>query len=168
MGVVVSAGKQFTPAPAGVHQAVCCDIVDLGMVTTEWEGKKRTSHKVYLVWQIGEVNQETGKRFTARKRYTASLHEKASLRKDLQSWRGRPFTGDELRAFDLDNVLGVGAQLNIVHAEVDGSVYANVEAIMPLAKGQPKLAVADYVREKDRPKAEQSQDTGSDDDAVPF
>ena len=168
MGVVVSAGKAFTPAPAGVHQAVCCDIVDLGLVATKWEGKERTSHKVYLIWQIEETNRETGKRFTVRRRYTASLHEKADLRRDLQSWRGKPFTSDELRAFDLDKVLGAGAQLNLVHVERDGIVYANVSAIMPVTKGQPKLAVVDYVREKDRPKDGPGQDTGSEDDAIPF
>lgn len=168
MGVVVSAGKAFTPAPDGVHQAVCCDIVDLGMVTTQWEGKKRVSHKVYLVWQIAEENQETGKRFTVRRRYTASLHEKADLRRDLQSWRGRPFTNEELASFDLDRVLGVGALLNVVHTMRDGSTWANVEAIMPLPKGQAPLTVQDYIREKDKPKEEQQADSGSDDDGVPF
>lgn len=168
MGVVATAGKAFTPAPSGVHQGVCCDVVDLGMVTTEWEGKKRTSHKVYLVWQIGEVNQETGKRFTVRKRYTVSLHEKAALRKDLQSWRGRPFTQEELRGFDLDKVLGVNGLLNIVHAESDGSIYANVEAIMPLPKGQARMDVSDYVREQDRPKDQASGEFQASDDDVPF
>ena len=170
VGVVVSAGKQFTPAPDGVHPGVCCDIVDLGMVQTQWEGKKRVSHKVYLVWQIEAVNDETGKRFTVRRRYTASLHEKADLRKDLQSWRGKPFTEPELAAFDLDKVLGVGALLNIVHTMKDGSTWANVEAIMPLPKGQKALAVEDYIREQDRPKeqGEAGVDTGSEDDSIPF
>jgi hypothetical protein len=170
MGVLVSAGKTFTPAPDGVQPAVCCDIVDLGMIATQWEGKKRVSHKVYLVWQIAELHPETGKRFTVRRRYTASLHEKADLRKDLQSWRGRTFTNDELAAFDLDKVLGAPALLNIVHTMKDGSTWANVEAIMPLPKGQAPLVVQDYIREKDRPKdqGQPGTDTGSDDDGTPF
>jgi hypothetical protein len=169
MGVVVSAGKQFTPAPDGVHAGVCCDIIDLGMVTTQWEGKERTSHKVYLVWQIGAVNEETGERFTVRRRYTASLHEKADLRKNLQSWRGRPFTNEELASFDLDRVIGVGALLNIVHTMKDGNTWANVEAIMPLPKGQEPLKIQGYIRDKDKPKdrSEGASYQATDDD-VPF
>lgn len=170
MGVVVSAGKAFTPAPAGVHPGVCCDVVDLGMVTSQWEGKKTTKHKVRVVWQIGEIHPETQKPFIVSKRYTASLHEKAALRKDLQSWRGRPFTNEELKAFDLDAVVGANALLNIVQVEKDGSTYANVDAIMPVPKGTAKLVVRDYIRDKDRPKDDLSDPSQFEaaDDFVPF
>ena len=40
-----------------------------------------------------------GKPFLVRRRYTASLHEKSALRKDLESWRGRAFTNVELDGF---------------------------------------------------------------------
>lgn len=169
MGVVVksTSGKDFTPAPAGPHQGVCCDVIDKGMVTTEYEGKKRTSHKILLVWQIDEINPENGERFAVAKRYTASLHEKATLRKDLQSWRGRPFTEQELGGFDLDAVIGVNAMLNIVHNSRDGVVYANVEAIMPPARNVPKMTVERYVRHKDRDESSDPQPL-DDDDSVPF
>jgi hypothetical protein len=149
MGLIVK-GKTFTPAPAGVHQAVCVDVIDLGMVESNFNGEKKVQHKLKIVWQLNETNEEAGRRFTTSKRYTASLHEKSSLRKDLQGWRGRPFTPEELRGFDLDNVLGANCQLNVVHAEREGSMFANVEAVMPLMKGMPKIAPENYVREQDR------------------
>lgn len=166
MGVVVSAGKAFTPAPAGVHQGVCCDVVDHGMVESTYNGETSIKHKVRLVWQIAELNDE-GKPFLLHKRYTASLHEKASLRKELESWRGRPFTDQELSAFDLDNVLSVNALLNVVHATKDGNTYANVAAVMPIPKGTPLMVVAkDYIREQDRPKdIPQTQEAS---EGVPF
>ena len=36
----------FTPAPEGLHQAVCCDVVDLGLKNTPWGDK----HKIRIVW----------------------------------------------------------------------------------------------------------------------
>jgi len=165
MGVKVSAGKSFTPAPAGVHQAVCCDVVDLGLVEVEWQGQKNTKPMVRLVWQIAESEPETGKPYLIAKRYGASLHKKATLRKDLQSWRGRPFTEAELKEFDLDNVIGAGALLNVVHNVKDGTTYANIEAIMPLPKGTPRLDVRDYVRVQDREPSHAEPET---DDSVPF
>lgn len=170
MGVIVTSGKSWKPAPAGVHQGICCDVIDKGMVTEEYEGRKRTTHKVVIVWQINESDPETHLRYTVSKRYTVSQHEKATLRKDLQSWRGRPFTNDELRGFDLDHVLGVNALLNVVHNERDGNVYANVEAVMPIPKGTPKLAVQEYVRVQDRPKEPSTQEAGQDEieESVPF
>lgn len=184
MGVVVSAnsGKVYTPAPVGVHQAVCVDIIDLGLVDTEFDKKKQQKHMVNLVWQINEINEETRRRFTVRRRFTASLHEKATLRAVLESWRGRPFTNDELKGFDLDKVLLANALVNIVHHTAnDGRVYANVAAVMPLPKGVPKIEPLDYVREQDRPKEDdRTQEPGSDtegdaasleqaiDDSIPF
>jgi len=36
------------------------------------------------------------------KRYTMSLGEQSTLRKDLESWRGKKFTPEELQGFDLN------------------------------------------------------------------
>ena len=152
MAITVSAsgGGDYTPAPAGVHQAVCCDVVDLGLVETEWQGQRKTAHKVRLVWQIDAL-MDDGRPYTVSSRYTASLHEKSRLRADLQSWRGRPFTAEELAAFDLEKLLGAGCLLNVVHTQRNGKSYADIVAIMPLPQRTPKLAISpDYVRQQDR------------------
>lgn len=138
---------KFTPAPEGLHHAVCVDVIDLGVLQTTWGDK----HKVRLVWQIEEADTETGKRFEARKQFNLSLHEKATLRKDLEAWRGRKFTADELKGFDLEKLLGVNCQIQIVH-EIgeDASIWANVQAVVPAPKNVPRIAPMDYVRVKDR------------------
>lgn len=177
MAIMASAGPKFTPAPAGTHAAVCCDVVDLGIVKVEYAGKAKQQHKVNIVWQI-EEERDDGKPFTVRKRYTVSLHEKSSLRKDLESWRGRAFTDEELRGFDLENLLSVPALLNVIHAPGrDGSTFANVSAIMKLPKTMQPPSVRDYVRVCDRPPeegvgqvppADDSAAFGISDDDVPF
>ena len=142
-------GKTFTPAPAGVHQAVCVDVVDLGVLDVTWQGVSKKQHKVNVAWQINE-DREDGKPYLVFKRYTLSLHEKAGLRKDLESWRGRKFTDEEGRGFDIEKLIGVNCLLNVTHNQVGDRTYANVVSIMPLAKGMPQIQGRDYVRKVDR------------------
>ena len=58
-----------------------------------------------------------GKPFLISRRYSLSLHEKSSLRRDLESWRGRAFTQEELRGFDLEVLIGVGCLVSVVHEQ---------------------------------------------------
>lgn len=151
MAIMATAGdtKAFTPAPAGLHHGVCVDVVDMGWLEVTYAGKTKKQHKVRLVWQIDEA-MEDGRRYIVQKRYTLSLHEKAALRHDLESWRGRAFTDDELGGFDLEKLLGVNAFLNVVQVQKSGSVYANVASVVPLKKGMAKMVPEAYVRVKDR------------------
>ena len=159
--------KEWTPAPEGLHQAVCVDVIDLGEVDTAW-GKKP---KVRVVWQIEEISPDDNKRCRVQKQYTISLSEKANLRKDLECWRGRKFTSEELKGFDLEKLVGVNCQLQIIHNLSDeGKTYANIQAIIAAAKGIPKIAAVDYQRIKDRPieKGTAGKDFQITDDDIPF
>jgi hypothetical protein len=63
-------------------------------------------------------------------KFTLSLHEKASLRKILQSWRGKAFTPEELKKFDVTTILGKPCLITVTHEPKDGGgVYANVGAV---------------------------------------
>ena len=175
MSIVASdpGGKEFTPAPEGLHSAVCVDVVDLGVQPNKFNPEK-PQHKVRIVWQIEETDPSNqDKRFIVSQMYTLSLHEKASLRKDLEGWRARRFEASELKGFDLEKLLGVPCQVQIIHnvSETNGKTYANVQAIVPLGKGMTKLVPdAHYVRVCDRPADGQiSKPHGADDDSeVPF
>jgi hypothetical protein len=116
-------------------------------------GKTQRKHKIVIVWKIDE-NLDDGGPFFVRRRYTCSLHEKAILRRDLESWRGRPFTDQELQAFDLENLLSVGCLTNVIHETRNGSVYANVASVMRLPRGMTAPVPGDYVRVIDRPSAQ--------------
>lgn len=168
--------ESFAPAPVGVHQAVCVDVVDLGVLEVTWGGQTKKQHKVKIVWQIEEL-METGKPFLVSNRYTLSLHEKSRLRADLQAWRGKPFTEDESQRFDLETLIGVNCLLNVIHktSEKSGAVFANIAAIMPLKKGMPKIVASNYRRVIDRvPEDEQTPSDAPDepppitDDDIPF
>lgn len=164
--------SNFTPAPEGLHQAVCCDVWE------QWTEESKFTpgqlqDKTRVVWLLDAINPETKQPFQASQIYTASLHEKAKLRQHLEAWRGRKFTQDELRGFDLENLVGANCQLQIVHnLGNNGKTYANVQAVVPLGKGQTKLRVpGDYVRRKDKKEqsnGNQPDQHNSDDDALPF
>ena len=159
-------GQSFQPAPAGMHQAVCVDVVDLGVLKTTWQGVEKSRHKINVAWQIAEA-REDGKPFLVFKRYTLSLHEKSGLRKDLESWRGKPFTRDEEMGFDVEAVLGVNCLLNIVHRPVGEKVHANVQNVNPLMKGMAPIQARDYVRKCERTPETESQAQPHDDQEPP-
>lgn len=149
MGIVAKSGAAYPLAPAGTHAAVCVDVIDLGILKVAFGGKEKQQHKIAIVWQIDEVRDD-GKPHTIRKRYTLSLHQKASLRKDLESWRGKAFTEVELQGFDLECLLSVSCLLSVIHASSDGSTFANIASIMKLPKAMEPVKVRDYVRVCDR------------------
>jgi hypothetical protein len=97
-----------------------------------------------ITWELldDEVKMQDGRPFAATQFYTASLHEKAQLRKDLEAWRGKKFTEEELEGFDLTDVLGKYCMIQVVHS-VDGQ-YANVNAIMRY-KGEEPAGVNELV-----------------------
>jgi hypothetical protein len=178
--VVREPEAKFAPAPAGVHAAVCVDEIDMGLIKNHFQPDAAPVPTVRLVWQIAE-DMSDGKPFLIKKDYRASLHEKAALRKDLEAWRGRPFTPVELLGFDLETVVGVHCMLNVIQKQGSkGGTFANIAGIMPLAKGMMRLEPRDYMRVKDRPvkpvaqpKQEETQDLPPfadhiDDDDVPF
>lgn len=134
--IVSSSGGDFKPIPEGTYVATCVRLIDLGTQVSTYKGVDSLRRKVLVAWEVPDQMVEfDGEQRPAlvMQRYTASLHDKAVLRQHLEAWRGRRFTADELRGFDLKNVLGKPCQLQILHSE-DGA-YANVAAIMAVPKG---------------------------------
>lgn len=140
-------GTDYEPLAAGMHHAVCYGIVDLG---TQPGGQYEPKRKVCFLWEIPseriQFERDGVKKDLPRgmsSQYTLSLSAKGLLRPMLESWRGRAFTEDELKGFDLKTILGANCFLNVVHVagtgKNSGKTFANVKSVNPLAKGMPKL-----------------------------
>lgn len=131
-----SGGVEIPKLEGGVYTAVSSAMIDIGLQTNEKFDK--TQRKFMMVWTILneqiEINGEMQDRVIS-KEYTFSLHEKSTLRKDLQAWRGKAFTDEELNGFDLLNVLNKACQLQIIQEERNGKSYNNIAGIMSLPKG---------------------------------
>lgn len=129
-------GKEFEQAPTGNHIGRCIGLIDLGTQQGEYQGKTTHARKIVLRFELpNELISEgefAGKPFVVSKFYTASLVEKANLRKDLEAWRGRPFTPDELMGFDSKNLLDKPCMVNVTHTE---KKKAKISGVTPIPKG---------------------------------
>lgn len=140
------------PAPdTGDANAVCIDVIELGDETTDYGDGPVTRKKMRLLFQV-EQRDDEGRPIRVGKKYTRSIHEKSTLRKDLKSWRGADLTAEELAdgTFDVDKVIGAQARLLISHTpKNDGTdgVWANIDAVMQPADGVKVEADPDYQRQ---------------------
>jgi len=129
-------GEDFAPLPEGGHPARCVQFVTLGTQRKEWQGQVKEQFQVRITWEIpGERMANEDKPMVISKTYTASLGEKANLRKDLEAWRGKKFTEAELDGWDASQLLGKACLIGVVHTAKDGKTYANINSLMPLPKG---------------------------------
>lgn len=111
--------------PEGWHRAICSEIVDRGLVPTEYGNK----HLVRFAWLI--VLQGSSESVRVRKSYNATLHPKSSLLKDLSAWVGPEELQNE---FDLMKLKGKKCQLKVAHFESEGQTMAKVEEIKQLTE----------------------------------
>jgi hypothetical protein len=180
MSIIAKASeKEFDHIPlpeAGTVQAVCCGVWDLGMQESTYNGETKLRHKIVIAWELAELinapeNEYHGKPYMLSKTYTLSLYENAALKKDLESWRGKAFTADEIKAgFNVEQLYGINCLIGVTHQQgfKDASkMFANVSAILPPTKGMEKLTP---VRKQDEapPKwviEKQSQAKSVDDEA---
>ena len=132
MKVTAGSGNSYELAPAGTYPARCIRVVDLGTQETKF-GKKR---QVYITWEIDEL-MESGKPFVVSSKYTASINDKSNLGKDLNQWRGKPFTDEERREFELFSILGHACMLSVEQNQSGEKTYANVGGVLPLPKAMP-------------------------------
>ena len=134
--VTAKGGPSIPILEAGTYPAVCYGLIDIGLQYNEMY--KSASNKVIIIWEIpGETITIDGeeKPRVMSQTYTASLSERAALRRDLELWRGRKFTDEELAGFDLKSIVGAPCLLTVVHRESGGKTYANIGAVAKLAKG---------------------------------
>lgn len=127
-----SGGGDFQQAPTGNHVARCVRLVDLGTQHGTYEGKATTRNQVLLSWELCNELMNDGQPFIISEFYTNSLSEKSKLRPHLESWRGRPFSEEELNGFDLENILSKPCMLSIVANEKGRS---KVAAVAQMPKG---------------------------------
>ena len=138
--IVEDTGGNFERCPPGMHLARCYRIVDLGTQKSEYMGEVKYLHKIMLGWEIHGADENgkalkmmDGRPFAIFKNYTLAWSEKANLRIDLQAWRGKAFTQEEMRKFDLQNILGAWCMLNIIERQgQNGNTYSNVSSVTPV------------------------------------
>lgn len=137
-----SGGGDFKKVPPGAYIGRCFSLIDLGTQLTSGQFGEKLQHKIRIGWELfGEDEQGQPLTIlvdghemplTISKSYTMSLHEKASLRKDLAAWRGKDFTDEEAKGFDVSKLVGAYCMVNAVNSETNGKTYTNVAGLTPL------------------------------------
>jgi len=125
-------GSDFQTVDAGMYVARCYKLIDLGTQEGEYQGKPNFKREIVIGWEFTEEKMDDGQPFTTSAFYTASLGDKANLRKFLAGWRGRDFTPEELACFELKTILGQPCMLNMA-ANKKGKVVPVSAA--PMMKG---------------------------------
>jgi len=135
-------GSDYAPMEAGMYVARCVQMIQIGTVTENIQGKDKTLHKVRFGFEfpteLKVFKEENGEQpYFLSKEYTLSMHEKATLRLHLETWRGKKFTEEESKAFDVTRLLKVPCMINVVHktSEKTGKTFAEIGSISPLMKG---------------------------------
>ena len=133
-----SGNAQKKTAPQGAHIGRCYQIIDLG--TTEdkkFGGRKRKVQFLFeLPNELAVFDESKGEQpFYVRTSMTLSMSEKANLRKFIESWIGKSMTDKEASNFEIMDLLGIPAMLNVAHRTTDAGTFANIMSISPLPKG---------------------------------
>lgn len=114
---MTASGGSFQEPLAGTYAGVCVRVIDLGTQEQEFEGKKTSKRQLMLGFELhgdsmdsdgcGYMTDEHGatdptKPFLVSAWLTASFHEEATLRKYMESWRGAPYTEQQISDFETD------------------------------------------------------------------
>ena len=122
----------FIKHPPGIWQGVCDDVIDLGLIWTEFQGQRKLVRKLKLVFETEHVGED-GKRGIVTKNFTASLHPKSKLAGFVGQWRGRPVAPGE--NVDLKKLLGACCTLVLSHQQsLSGRTYVSIDAVSKATK----------------------------------
>lgn len=131
MGFTVTkqSGGDYKLAPQGVSDARIIDVIDLGMVAVapafRKPGGPAEKHKLRIKW-------ETAAGDTFIRDYTASLHEKATLYKDIKAMTQK----EPADPFDVSTLKGQQNQVMLVHGvSKAGKTFANIAGFLPARPG---------------------------------
>lgn len=144
--MAILAENKSTPReliPAGNYIARCYQQIHLGHIDEMMMGQMKNLNKVRIGWELPTelkvFKPENGEQpLVFSKEFTLSMNEKANLRKILSSWRGKGFSEDEAKSFDITKLIGAPCMLNIIHkpGKTDPSkIYEEIGSISPIPKG---------------------------------
>lgn len=140
MPIAKASESTYKPVPPGNHPARCFGMVSLGTQPSA-NPQFQPKFKVVLLYEFPNESVE----FNGEKKpmvtnqflnvYLGSPAKPSNTATFLTAWRGRAFTDEELKGFDMSKVVGASCLLNIVHQTKDNKTREAIASISPLPKG---------------------------------
>lgn len=156
MQFTTKAGKDFEKPDSGMYHGVLADVVDLGDVPTTFQGITKVQPMVRFVWILNK-NGKDGKPLSVTQRFGVNLHEKSNLYKSVKQILSAapPLT------LDAESLVGSVRKLFIQREITENgnqkTDFANVLGISPADPGVTVPVPADFVRDRNKPVAEQAK-----------
>jgi hypothetical protein len=149
-------GANFEKPNTGMYHGVLADVVDLGEITTVYNGQPKTQPMVRFVWILNS-NGQNGKPLSITGRFNNNLHEKSNLYKSVKQILNAapPLT------LNPESLIGQTRKL-FIQRETTGEGqqkkdFANILGISPADAGVTVAIPADYVRDKNKPVDQQAK-----------
>ena len=135
--------SKFDPIEAGSYAGRCVQVIDLGthMEQFKWEEEEKPVRKIRLTFELPEELMTFKEEKWPEPRmigidFAYSFHKKANLRKFLETWRGREFTPEELKGFDISKLLGVAGLVQVAqYTNNKWSMSAKISTVWVMPKG---------------------------------
>jgi hypothetical protein len=149
--------SKFEACPEFTGRAVIVDVTPIRREQSQF-GEQEVFRVVFEV----DMEKADGSRYCVwSRRMTPTLGDKSNLRKFIRGLYGRDLTKKEMEDYDTEVLVGMGAQLVVVHEHKDGETYANIAACTPDKSGSPLKPSGKYIRVKDRPAAPAGNGAGA-------
>jgi hypothetical protein len=143
---IANPNAHFEACPEFTGRAVIVDVTPLRKEQSQF-GEQEVFKVVFEV----DMEKTDGSRYCVwSRRMTPTIGEKSNLRKFIRGLYGRDLTKPEMANYDTEVLVGMGAQLVVVHEHKDGETYANIAACTPDKSGTPLKPSGKYIRIKDR------------------
>lgn len=137
--------SSVAPLEPDTYPARCVQVIDIGVQKSEAFNTSR--RQAMLVFEIPSeritLDGEDKPRMLAGT-YTVSLNPKGTLRKLLESWRGKAFTDAEVKAFDLKQLINLPCMLSVIQkTSQGGNVFAAIGGVSKYPKNFPPMPDAE-------------------------
>lgn len=131
--MIVKENGSGIKVPAGAHAARCSGLFDLGTQSGQFGAKRQLVLRFEITDETIPDGDHAGERYQVSRFFSASIAPLSKLRPFLESWRGKAFTPEEAKAFDLQKLINAPCILTIGQDEKDRSA---ILGISPVRKGE--------------------------------
>ena len=141
--IATNESKSLPIVEPGTHIARCVQMIHVGTIKEQFEDKDIIKNVVRVTFEIPGVTHTFDESKGAEprllsKEFTLSLNPKATLRKFLDTWRGKPFTPEQANKFDVSTLIGVPCMLSIgKKTSAKNKEYNTIDSAIAVPNGVP-------------------------------